>query len=155
MSTIEELIRSRHREQFYDYYRSLGYDERLAVILSLFTYGFFRYRDMSLDDLYESLIEEKHYLPAEMVEERNSLLERRRLDGLRFLKASPRPDEGREPLAGFAESGLADSAPKPTDFSIETGELQHSLAAAMFEEEALAMRPRPLLRRGAKPRRGG
>ena len=43
MKTIEQIIKERDREQFYNYYISLGYDHRTAACLALFTYGRYRY----------------------------------------------------------------------------------------------------------------
>ena len=74
MKEIETIIKNKGREQFYDYYRSLGYDHKVAASLSLFTYGEYRYRKFSFDELYEALCAGKEYIPREVLEE----LERRR-----------------------------------------------------------------------------
>lgn len=70
MKKIEEIIRKRGREEFYEYYSSLGYDHKVAAALSLFTYGQYRYRNFSIDDLYDALCKELEYLPNRVIEER-------------------------------------------------------------------------------------
>lgn len=70
MKTIEQIIKEREREQFYDYYTGLGYDHRTAACLALFTYGRFRFRDFSIEALYDTLLRGEEYLPEEVKEER-------------------------------------------------------------------------------------
>ena len=67
---IEQIIKENKREHLYDYYRSLGYDHKVSASLALFTYGDYRYRDLSIDDLYEALCRDEEYLPPEVREER-------------------------------------------------------------------------------------
>ena len=67
---IEQIIKENSREHLYDYYRSLGYDHKVSASLALFTYGDYRYRDLSIDDLYEALCRGEEYLPPEVQEER-------------------------------------------------------------------------------------
>ena len=55
MMKIEQMIKEKNREQFYDYYRSLGYEHKVAAVLALFTYGESRYTDLTIDGLYEKL----------------------------------------------------------------------------------------------------
>ena len=45
MKGIEQIIKEQGREEFYEYYLSLGYDHKVAACLALFTYGNYRYRD--------------------------------------------------------------------------------------------------------------
>ena len=52
---IEQIIQEKGREQFYNYYISLGYDQKTAAALALFTYGRYSYNKFSIDDLYEAL----------------------------------------------------------------------------------------------------
>ena len=66
MKTIEQIIKERDREQFYNYYISLGYDHRTAASLALFTYGEHRFKDFSIEDLYDALCKGEEYLPAEV-----------------------------------------------------------------------------------------
>ena len=56
---VEEIIRKNGREPFYSYYLSLGYNHKTAACLALFTYGRYRFRSLSMDQLYESLAEGK------------------------------------------------------------------------------------------------
>ena len=68
MKTMEQIIREKGREQFYDYYRSLGYTEKTAAVLTLFTYGDYRYTDLTIDAVYEALLHGEEYLPQELQE---------------------------------------------------------------------------------------
>lgn len=52
---IKEIIREKNRENFYEFYLSLGYDERTAAVLALYTYGNGRGRRLTMDELYEAL----------------------------------------------------------------------------------------------------
>ena len=52
---MEKLIAKKNREQFFNYYLSLGYDHKTAACLALFTYGEYRFKEFSMDDLYETL----------------------------------------------------------------------------------------------------
>lgn len=70
MKTIEKTIKKKGREQLYNYYLSLGYDHKIAAALSLFTYGDYRYKEFSMDDLYDALCKGEEYLPPEVIEER-------------------------------------------------------------------------------------
>ena len=71
MRKPDQMIKAKGREQYFDYYRSLGYDDKTAAGLALFTYGRYRFTSFSMDDLYKALISGKEYLPAEVLEERN------------------------------------------------------------------------------------
>ena len=70
MKGIEQMIKREGREQFYKYYLSLGYDHKVAACLALFTYGEYRFRYFSMDDLYDALSKGGEYLPPEEVERR-------------------------------------------------------------------------------------
>ncbi|MBQ6594698.1 MAG: von Willebrand factor type A domain-containing protein [Clostridia bacterium] len=52
---LEEIIRRRDRKELYDYYLSLGYDHRTAAVLTLFTYGGYRFEKLSLSELYDAI----------------------------------------------------------------------------------------------------
>lgn len=67
---MEQIIRKNRREEFYSYYLSLGYEHRTAACLALFTYGDYRFREFSMEKLYNTLADEKEYLPPEEAEER-------------------------------------------------------------------------------------
>lgn len=77
MKTIEQIIKERDREQFYNYYISLGYDRRTAACLALFTYGEYRFKDFSIETLYDALQKGEEYLPEEVKEERKRPKKRR------------------------------------------------------------------------------
>lgn len=70
MTRIEQLIKERGREQFYNYYMSLGYDHKTAASLALFTYGRYRFKEFSIDELYDALCKGEEYLPPEEIERR-------------------------------------------------------------------------------------
>ncbi len=68
---MEKVIKKQNREPFYNYYLSLGYDHKTAACLALFTYGEYRFRKFSMDDLYDALAHGKAYLPPEALKETN------------------------------------------------------------------------------------
>ena len=70
MANMEQIIKNKGRDAYYNYYRSLGYDHTTAAALSLFTYGRYRFHAFSIADLYDALYKGKEYLPKEMLEER-------------------------------------------------------------------------------------
>ena len=43
MKSIEQIIKNTDREEFYNYYLSLGYDHKISASLAMFTYGQYRY----------------------------------------------------------------------------------------------------------------
>ena len=73
MREMEQIIRENGRQQLYDYYRSLGYAHKTAASLALFTYGRYRFRNLSMDDLYDALLEGREYIPQEVIEQRKRL----------------------------------------------------------------------------------
>ena len=75
MKTIEQIIKDKRREDFYNYYISLGYDHKTAACLALFTYGEYRFNKFSMNELYEALCREEEYLPPEEIERRKHLEE--------------------------------------------------------------------------------
>lgn len=75
MKTIEQIIKEKRREDFYNYYISLGYDHKTAACLALFTYGEYRFNTFSMNELYEALCREEEYLPPEEIERRKHLEE--------------------------------------------------------------------------------
>ena len=70
MGEIEKIIRIKGREHFYQYYKDLGYSDKTAAVLALFTYGKYSYTDLSMDGLYETLVKNGEYLPREVLEDR-------------------------------------------------------------------------------------
>ncbi len=78
MKTIEQRIKKEGREQFYEYYMSLGYDHKTAASLALFTYGSYRFTEFSIGALYDALLKGEEYLPPEEIEWRKRQEERRR-----------------------------------------------------------------------------
>ena len=73
MEKIMNIVKKRGRKLFYDYYRSLGYDEKTAAVLSLFTYGRYQYSDFSIDELYKALCEGQEYIPLKVQQEMERL----------------------------------------------------------------------------------
>ncbi|MDO5138675.1 MAG: hypothetical protein Q4D71_09515 [Oscillospiraceae bacterium] len=55
MKKMERIIKEKGREQFYNYYMSIGYDHKTAAALALFTYGGYRFHAFSMDDLYDGM----------------------------------------------------------------------------------------------------
>ncbi len=78
---MEEMIREKGKEDFYNYYLGLGYDQKTAAVLTLFTYGKYRYKDLKMDDLYEALCKGEEYLPKHIREERKRLSRRSTFGG--------------------------------------------------------------------------
>lgn len=70
MKSIEQIIKNTDREELYNYYLSLGYNHKTSASLALFTYGQYRYKEFSIDDLYDALCKGEDYLPPEVIEER-------------------------------------------------------------------------------------
>ena len=70
MKNAKQIIKKRGREAYFDYYKSLGYDEETAAALTLFTYGMYSFSNLSMHDLYEAVSEGKEYLPQELLERR-------------------------------------------------------------------------------------
>ena len=70
--SIEELVRRSDRQDWYDYYKSLGYDPRVSFVLTFFDYGTYRFRDLTIDRVYDALIREEPYQPEEYREEPRS-----------------------------------------------------------------------------------
>ena len=50
--------RSKEERDYYDYYLSLGYDERTATVLALFTYGRKRFSNLTMDEMYKLLLDQ-------------------------------------------------------------------------------------------------
>ena len=65
MKDIEQIIRERGREKFYDFYRSLGYSSMTAAVLTLYTYGEARIRSFSMEEIYTALCKEEEILPTD------------------------------------------------------------------------------------------
>ena len=73
---IEQIIQE--KEQFYNYYKSLGYDHKTAAALALFTYGQYRFEKFSIDGLYEALCRGEEYLPPEIWDARKHMVNQMR-----------------------------------------------------------------------------
>ena len=115
---IEQIIKEKDREQFYDYYRSLGYDHKTAAALALFTYGRYSYSKFSIDDLYEALCRGEEYLPPEVLEE----MKRRKSRQSRFYSAG-------------ANNSLYRSAPKKLSAPSPAPSMSMAYAAPSGERE--------------------
>ena len=55
---IKWSSRSKEEREYYDYYLSLGYDERTAAVLALFTYGRRRFSNAAMDKLYQMIFDQ-------------------------------------------------------------------------------------------------
>ena len=123
---MEELIRENGRQEWYDYYRSLGYDAKVSFVLALFEYGLVRYSQFSMDGAYDALTDGRLYLPDEDRE--------RKKRGKIFLRESaPAPAGGRMGRAKkMAMSGPAAGAAAPS--SQQTEEISgDETVSALFE----------------------
>lgn len=128
----EDMLRAKEKREWYDYYRSLGYDTKVSFVLALFEYGTCRYRDLTTDRVYDALMSGESYIPEEYRER----MDRR----TRFPESIPRPlakgtgaakkmamPDGRPLLKAAA------STPRPEP-EIEGDSLAGSLAETMFAE---------------------
>ena len=66
MENIGQIIGKSNREEHYEYYLSLGYEQKAAAVLALFTYGEYSFGpgELSMDRLYEALLQGEEILPA-------------------------------------------------------------------------------------------
>ena len=132
MKRIEDLIMEQGRNQFYNYYISLGYDQKTAATLSLFTYGDYRYKEFSLDALYDALCKGEEYLPPEVIEER-----KRWEEELQRMQAECAPCSKR----GGIGRGLRKLAYAPIEDGVAAGILdaceKRGIVAMCDEEEEL------------------
>ena len=104
---IEKMMKKQNREPFYNYYLSLGYDHKTAACLALFTYGEYRFRKFSMDDLYDALAHGKAYLPPEVLKETNESRFQRLFGGPSYACSSGTGSGPCAPSAAPAEpSGL-------------------------------------------------
>ena len=103
---IEQIIKEKNREQFYNYYKSLGYDHKTAAALALFTYGRYRFDKFSIDDLYEALCRGEEYLPPEV------------LDARRRWENQRRRPYGSRPLDYASSANTSASFPAPPSIKI-------------------------------------
>ena len=55
---IDWTRRNQEERDYYNYYRSLGYDEQTAVVLALFTYGQHRTANIDMDTRYRMILEQ-------------------------------------------------------------------------------------------------
>ncbi len=58
---MEQIIKEKNREPFYNYYLRLGYEHKTASCLALFTYGEYRFKAFSMDHLYSSVFQKILY----------------------------------------------------------------------------------------------
>ena len=69
MKDMNKNSMNKEQQQFYQYYKSLGYDEKTAVVLAMFTYGDYRFDKLSIDDLYEKLCKRETIQPFDLFDE--------------------------------------------------------------------------------------
>ena len=103
---IEQIIQEKGREQFYNYYKSLGYDYKTAAALALFTYGRYRFDKFSIDGLYEALCRGEEYLPPKIWDARKHMVNQMR-----------RP-YGSRPLGYASSANTSASFPAPPSIKI-------------------------------------
>ncbi len=106
---IEQIINEGTRAPLYNYYLSLGYDHKTAASLALFTYGQYRFKEFSMDDLYAAVSKGDEYLPKEVIEER----ERRKIFYQRRMNPGLDPDRTIDPFEMFSDPVYADGMVSP------------------------------------------
>ena len=103
---IEQIIKENDRTELYDYYLHLGYEHKVAAALTLFTYGRYRFTDLSIDELYEALCKGEEYIPPEEIARREQA-ERERLEWERERQEWERDQQRQQRLAQRRKQRLA------------------------------------------------
>ena len=131
---IEQIIKERGREQFYNYYQSLGYDHKTAAALALFTYGRYRFNEFSMNDLYDALCKGEEYLPPEEIEWRRGRESKAHAERMarvreRILNSGRKsaPTHLQESISAPEEESIL---PISADFAIPDGMFLKSIAVA-------------------------
>ena len=156
---IEQMIKEQEREEFYNYYLSLGYEHKTAACLSLFTYGSYRFKEFSMDRLYDALTKGKEYLPHEKLHSRIQMRHSNSYGGAArayspppgssevctpaydlALRLSPKASKGAKPH-GISRS-MAGRTIEPEGYAEES---YYGALASPF----IGMRPDPLVLAGA------
>lgn len=163
---IEKIIKKSNREEFYNYYLSLGYDHKTAASLALFTYGRRRYKKISIDALYEDLCKEREYNSPEYRERRRNLTRTKvSLGGspLPFggpVKSCAAPSKAKRFGASLFGSGRNVYSEQVTSMAIDEscsdmgGACEYSIAAPMMNsapEPAMGAAPAPMMGEAAAP----
>lgn len=108
MNEINWNTRSKEERDYYSYYLSLGYDERTATVLALFTYGRRRFSNATMDKLYQMILDQ-------MEEAERSKRVERRAPGSRaknvYADCDSFPDS--VPLGASARSYSRSASPRP------------------------------------------
>ena len=140
MREMEQVIKEKNREQFYNYYLALGYDHKTAAALTLFTYGNYRFNEFSMNDLYEVLSKGGEYLPPEEEEARKQMRHQRvygAVPGAAFSSGT-----GSAPLCApsYAPARTVSSAAAPAErargFLPKLRPAARSIAGRRISEEA-------------------
>ena len=141
---MEEIIRASEKKDWYDYYLSLGYSSRVSFVLALFEYGNHRFRNLTIDSIYDSLMRGEPYVPEEY---------RETLHLPDSWTSAPAGSKGRArkmaasaPMPEVKAAACAPAGPISLEEggSIESGSIERQLAEAMFDEsETFARAARP------------
>ena len=141
---MEEIIRASEKKDWYDYYLSLGYSSRVSFVLALFEYGNHRFRNLTIDSIYDSLMRGEPYVPEEY---------RETLHLPDSWTSAPAGSKGRArkmaasaPMPEVKAAACAPAGPVSLEEggSIESGSLERRLAETMFDEsETFARAARP------------
>lgn len=135
MKGIEQIIKERGREEFYQYYRSLGYDHKVAASLALFTYGRYRFRNLSMDNLYDTLCRGEEYVPPEVLEERKRIERELEAKRKRRVARPPEQEDEDEGMGDYLKGPMAMksySIPEADSCAVEVEECAAAPADAVM-----------------------
>ena len=124
VKNVEQIIKRRGREKFFEYYRSLGYDDRIAAVLALFTYGESYCKDLSLFDLFERVSSKEEDLHSEAGENRGLVKEF-------AIESTPEAYQNLvDTLFSEEDEGLADYIPERPSVNMSSSLLLDRLSEA-------------------------
>ncbi len=141
---MEEIIRASEKKDWYDYYLSLGYSSKVSFVLALFEYGNYRFRNLTIDSVYDSLMRGESYVPEEYRETLH--LPDNWTSAPVGSKGGARKMAASAPVPEVKAAACAPAGPVSLEEggSIESGSIERQLAEAMFDEsETFARAARP------------
>ncbi len=141
---MEEIIRASEKKDWYDYYLSLGYSSKVSFVLALFEYGNYRFRSLTIDSVYDSLMRGESYVPEEYRETMHLPDSYASAPAGSMGRARKKAASAPVPEAKAAAYAPAEPISLEEGGSIESGSLERSLAETMFDESqtfARAARP--------------
>ncbi|MBQ8052868.1 MAG: von Willebrand factor type A domain-containing protein [Lachnospiraceae bacterium] len=135
---------SKEERDYYDYYRSLGYDERTATVLALFTYGSYRDAKTTIDTRYQRILGQQSGINN--VGETESV--RGRFDRLLHSVTAPASSRKSSNMSSGAPgakasldapSFLRSARPAPSPVRGSSAGKEHALRVERFEAEESSM----------------